>query len=167
MDLVLIIITGGTFIVAVLTFFTSVTEWFKRSIPIELGFLIDDSVVTDLLLSSGDPEKPIFLRFCNYGRTTLVGLVFDIRFLHPLSLSGSPSALTLIPGKTVHGRVSDESYYLIRYSDIELVGLDKIDFRVELNTKGKTPGTYKVLVTVYSTQRDYKFKKTELSIKIT
>lgn len=161
------VIPVGALIMTVLIFLASVTDWFKKSIPVKFGFLVDGSIVTNLSLSSGDPEKPIFLRFCNRGRITLVGLIFNIQFLHPLSLSGSSSALSLIPGKTVHGRVSDRSYYLIRYSDIELVGLGKKDFRIELNTKGKTPGTYKVLITVYSTQKDYEFKKIELSIEIT
>ena len=167
MEVVIIIIAVGTLLVAVLTFLALVTDWFKRTIPIEFGFRLDNSVVGELTLSSGDAAKPIFMRFHNSGQTTMIGLVFDIRFLLPLSLSGTDSALSHIPGKTVHGRVSDQSYYLLRYSDLELVGLGNLDFRVELNTTDKTPGTYKVLVTVYSTQRDYKFKKTELFLIMT
>jgi hypothetical protein len=47
-----------------------------------------------------------------------------------------------------------------------MAGGDNLDFRVELNTKGQSPGTFKVPVTIYSTQQDYKFKKSELKIKM-
>jgi uncharacterized membrane protein len=64
----------------------------------------------------------------------------------------------------VHGRVQDESYYLIRYSELDLPGETDIDFRVELNTQNKTPGTYKVSVIAYSTQQSYNYKKQDLSL---
>jgi hypothetical protein len=166
-DIVPIVLGAGTLAVAALTFLASVTNWFKRSIPIEYGFLVDDSIVKNLNLSTGDPAKPINLRFHNSAQTTLTGVVLDIRFLHPLALSGTQTALSFMPGKTTHARTADGSYYLIRYSELEMVGQDKLDFRVELNTQGKSPGTYKVLVTAYSTQQDYKYKKSDLFIRMT
>ncbi len=45
-----------------------------------------------------------------------------------------------------------------------LLGQKHLDFRVELNTKDKSPGVYQVRVAVYSTQSTHKFKKAELSI---
>ena len=166
-DTLLVAIGAGTLVVAVLTLLASVTDWFKRVIPIQYGFLVDNTIVGDLALSTGDPAKPILLRFHNSGQTTLTGVVLDIRFLRPLTLSGTQTALSFLPGKTTHGRTPDESYYLIRYSELEVVGKDNLDFRVELDTTGKSPGTYRVLVTAYSTQQDYKYKKLELTMRMT
>jgi hypothetical protein len=163
---ILIILGAGTLIVATLAFLATITDWFKKRIPIDHGFLLNGEIVNKLSLSTGDEAKPISLRFHNRGDTTLTGVILDIRFLKPLALSGTQAALTFIPGKTIHGRTEDKSYYLIRYSEIEMVGKDNIDFRVELNTKGKSPGMYKVLVTIYSTQQDYKYKKSELMINM-
>lgn len=160
----LLLVTIGTFLAAVLTFLATVTDWFKHEIPVEFGFLLNDSIVDNLDLSSGDAAKPISLRFRNTGSTTLAGLVLNMEFMEPISLSGTDSALTLVPGKTVHGRIKDQNYYLIRYEDIMLLGQRQLDFRVELNTRNKSPGISKVLVSVYSTQSHYKFKKIELSI---
>lgn len=162
----LIIIAGATFVVALLAFLASVTPWFKQTIPIQFGFLMDDKIVQQMELSTGDPTKPIFLRFHNSGKGTLTGVVLDIRFYRPLSLSATGQALSFIPGKTTHGRTPDKSYYLIRYSELEMVGDEDMDFRVELNTQNQTPGTYNVGITAYSTQRDQKYKKSELSIFI-
>jgi len=166
MTKILLLVSIGTCVAAVLTFLASVTDWLKREIPVEFGFLSNDSIVHKLGLSSGDSAKPISLRFRNTGRTTLAGLVFNIEFMDSISLSGTDRALTLVPGKTVHGRVADQKYYLIRYEDIMLLGQHQLDFRVELNTKDKSPGTSRVIVTVHSTQSHYKFKKAELSIQM-
>ena len=163
---ILIILGAGTLIVATLAFLATITDWFKKRIPIDYGFLLNGEIVNNLSLSTGDEAKPISLRFHNRGDTTLTGVILDIRFLKPIALSGTQAALTFIPGKTIHGRTEDKSYYLIRYSEIEMVGKDNIDFRVELNTKGKSPGTYKVLVTIYSTQQDYKYSKSELMLNM-
>jgi len=167
MNIALVIVGIGTFLVATLTFLASITDLFKRSIPIKYGFLLDGALTADISLSTGDPAKPITLRFHNSAQTTLTGIVLDVRFLRPLTLSGTQTALTFIPGKTTHGKTPDESFYLIRYSELEMAGQDNFDFRVELGTKGKSPGTYKVLVTAYSTQQDYKCKKAKLQIKMT
>lgn len=164
MTVILLLVAIATFVAAALTFLASVTDWFKREIPVEFGFLFNDSIVNKLDLSSGDAAKPISLRFCNTGRTTLAGLVFNMEFMEPISLSGTDKTLTLVPGKTVHGRIPDQNYYLIRYEDIMLLGQRQLDFRVELNTKDKSPGIFQVFVTVYSTQSHHKFKKAELSI---
>lgn len=165
-NIILIILGASTLLVATLAFLATITDWFKKRIPIDYGFLLDKKIVNELSLSTGDEAKPIFLRFHNVGETTLTGVILDIRFLKPIGLSGTQAALTFIPGKTIHGRTEDKSYYLLRYSELEMVAKDKLDFRVELNTKGKSPGTYKVLVTIYSTQHDYKYKKSELLIKM-
>lgn len=167
MNLALVIIGCGTFLVALLTFLVSVTDIFKSGIPISYGFLLNNEIRREINLSTGDPAKPITIRFHNTSKTTLSGLVLDIRFLNPIALSGTQTALTFIPGKTTHGRTPDKSYYLLRYSELEMVGEDNLDFGVELNTKNKSPGTYKVLVTIYSTQQDFKCKKDELLIKMT
>ena len=164
MEVSLIVLTAATFIVVLLTLFALITPWFKQGIPIQLGFLIDNRIVEQVELSTGDEAKPVILRFHNRGKGTLTGLVLDIRFHRPLALSGTGEALNVIPGKTIHGRPPDNSYYLIRYTELEMVGHQDMDFRVELNTQNKTPGTYKVGVTAYSTRLDYKYKKVELSI---
>jgi len=156
---ILIIIAAATFIVAFLTLLASVTSWFKQNIPIQFGFLVDDKILQQIELSTGDSAKPIFLRFRNSGKGTLTGVVIDLRFYRPLTLSGTGQALTFIPGKTTHGQTPDNSYYLIRHSELEMVGDQDMDFRIELNTQNKAPGTYKVGVTAYSTQQDYKYKK--------
>jgi hypothetical protein len=163
-NVILIIIAGATFAVALLAFLASVTSWFKQTIPIQCGFLMDDKIVQQIAVSTGDPAKPIFLRFHNSAKGTLTGVVLDIRFYRPLSLSGTQQALSIIPGKTIHGRTPDKSYYLIRYSELEMVGDIDMDFRVELNTQNKTPGTCNVGITAYSTQQGQKYKKSELSI---
>lgn len=162
----LIVISTSTLLIALLTFLSSITSWFKRTIPIQFGFLLNDQNVDKLDIATGDPAKTIILRFHNQGKTTLTGIILDMRFLSPLALSGTGKALSYIPGKTQHGRTSDGSYYLIRHSELELVGDDNLDLRVELNTRGKNPGTYKVIVTVYSTQQEFEFKKAELSLEI-
>lgn len=161
-----IFIGGATFIVALLAFLASVTSWFERTIPIKFGFLVNGRIVQQIELSTGDPAKPILLRFCNFGKGILTGVVLDMRFYRPLGLSGTGQALTFIPGKTTHGQIPDNSYYLIRHSELEMVGHQNMDFRVELNTQNMTPGTYKVGVIVYSTQQHYKYKKAELSISM-
>jgi len=166
MNTTLIILGSGTLIVATLGFLATITDWFKKRIPIDYGFLLNGEIVNNLSLSTGDEAKPISLRFHNRGDTTLTGVILDIRFLQPIGLSGTQAALTFLPGKTIHGRTEDKSYYLIRYSEIEMVAKDNIDFRVELNTKGTSPGMYKVLVTIYSTQQDYKYSKSELIINM-
>ena len=165
-NIILIILGAGTLLVATLAFLATITDWFKKRIPIDYGFLLNEAIVNKLNLSTGDEAKPISLRFHNEGETTLTGVILDIRFLKPIVLSGTQKALTFFPGKTTHGQTEDKSYYLIRYSELEMVGRDNLDFRVELNTKGQSPGTYKVVVTIYSTQQDYKFKKSELIIKM-
>ncbi len=163
-NVILVLLGAGTLLVALLTFLATVTDWLKSRIPIACGFLLNEKMVSELSLSTGDEAKPVFLRFHNKGETTLTGVVLDIRLLKPIVLSGTEKALTFIPGKTIHGRTENKGYYLIRYSELEMVGGDNLDSRVELNTKGQSPGTYKVLVTAYSTQNDYKLRRSELMI---
>lgn len=163
MDFAIAIIAFATLVVAFITLLNSIIQ---RTIPVEFGFLYNDAIVKSLVLSSGDEAKPIKLRFRNTSSTTLIGLVFNIEFLDPIRLSGTGSALTVIPGQTEHGRVEDQSYYLIRYRDILLPGKQEIDFRVEIDTRNQSPGNSIIVVTVYSTQADFKFKKTELTMRI-
>ena len=99
-NIILIIVATCTLCVALLTLLASITDWFKRKIPIKFGFLYNNQVVPKIELASGDPAKPIFIRFYNLSKTTLTGIVIDIRFLKPISLSGTGNALTYIPGKT-------------------------------------------------------------------
>ena len=40
-----------------LTFFASITSWFKHSIPIEFGFLVNGRIIQSIELSTGDPAK--------------------------------------------------------------------------------------------------------------
>ena len=161
---ILILLTASTFVVASLAFLSRVTDWFKKTIPVSFGFLLNEQIIKELVLATGDPAKPVSLRFHNSGKTTLTGVVLDIRFLKPLVLSSTKQAITYIPGKTVHGRTSDGSFYHYQHSELVIVGHDNMDFRVELNTEGQSPGTYQVMVTVYSTQQAYKYKKSTLSI---
>ena len=93
----LIIIGAVTFIVALHTFLASITSWFKRSIPIDFGFLVDERIVQQIELSTGDSAKPISLRFHNRGKCTLIVVVLDIRFFRPLKLSSTEKAITFIP----------------------------------------------------------------------
>ncbi len=51
-------------------------------------------------------------------------VVLDMRFHRPLRLSSTQQAVTFIPEKTVHGQTPDNRYYLIRYSEIDMVGKD-------------------------------------------
>ena len=167
LNLILILIGLGTFSVALFTFLSIITDCFKRKIPLEFGFLLDNATTTQLNLSSGDPAKPIFLRFHNTSKTTLTGIVLDIRVMRPLSISGTDHALTYIPGKTIHGKPPGNAFYHIRYSELVLFGNDKLDIKIELNTTRLTPGTYKIESTAYSSEQDFKYKKIELIIKVT
>lgn len=162
----LLIVSTGTFVVALLTLLAAVTGWLKRKVPVDCGFLMDGSMVTDLKVSTGDSAKPVVIRLRNKSKTTVTGLVVDMRFLQPLSLSATSTALSLPPGNTEHGRVPDGSYYLVRRTDFDLSPEETLDFRVELNMSGLTPGTARVQVTVYSTQQDYKYRKSSLILHI-
>ncbi len=163
--MVSIIIGALTFVIAVCVLLASITSWFKQSIPIEFGFLVNDKIVQQIELSTGDPAKPISLRFCNSGKCTLIGVTLNIRFHRPLKLSATKTALTIIPDKTDHGQTPDNRYYSILYKEIAMVGEEYKDFTVELNTQSMNIGTYTIGVTAYSTQQlDYKYKKSELSI---
>lgn len=164
MTVILIIIGMATLIVATLTFLASVRSWFKQGIPVEFGFLINNKIVQRIEIATGDPAKPLLIRFQNVSKSTLTGIVMDLRFYRPLGLSGTGQALSVIPGKTTHGRPPDNKYYHIRYSELEMPGDESMDFRIELSTENKTPGTYRVGITVYSIQQDYKYKKAYLLI---
>lgn len=166
-EIVLLIVAVGTLIVALLTFTAAVTGWFKRTVPVECGFLRDDVLVGDLAVSTGDNAKPVVIRLRNKAKTTLAGLVVELRFLRPLSLSSTNHALALPPGTHAFGRVEDGSYYVIRHSDFDLAPEERLDYRVELDLTGVSPGTGRVPVTIYSVQQDYKYLKKELTLRIT
>ena len=171
-DYITTIIAAATLVCAVFTLLAIVTDWFKRRIPLEYGFFRDDKIVTELKVSTGDPAKRILLRFHNSSKTTLVGVILDVRFLAPLVLSATQSAIVVPiddkdPNPPKHGRLADERCYWIRCSEVSMLGDANWDLRVELNTQVITPGTYKVRITVYSTQQNYKYKQSELMITIT
>ena len=133
--------------------------------------MLNERVLDELDISSGDPAKPIQFRLHNKSKRTLTGVVIDIRFLQPLALSGTNTAisfqpLSFKPGKTIRGRIQDGSYYLIRFTELEIVGHTNLDLKVELNTTNKSPGTYTIIVTVYSTQQDFKYGKEEIQVNI-
>jgi len=163
---ILILLAGATLIVATLTYLATITKLFKRKVPIDCGFLLNESIVDKLNLSTGDPAKTIRLRFRNSSKLTLTGIVLDMRFQRPLTLSASNTALAVVPGKTKHGRVSGNAYYHILLSELDMFGKEDFDYRVELDTKGKNPGAYTILVTAYPTQQNYKYKRFKLSIKM-
>lgn len=163
---ILIVLAGATFIVATLTYLATITKWFKRKVPIDCGFLLNKSIVNKLNLSTGDPAKPILLRFRNSSKLTLTGVVLDMRLLWPLTLSATNTALSVVPGKTKHRRVPGNAYYNIFLSGLDIFGKEDFDYRVELNTTEKSPGAYTILVTAYSTQQDYKYKRFKLSVKM-
>ena len=140
------------------------TDWFKSKVPIQFGFLLNDKIVSKLNVSTGDPAKKIVFRFYNPSKIVLTGILLDIRIMRPLSLSGTTTALQGIPRKTIHGKGPGNRYYHIMHSALEMPGDEKFDFGVELNTKGMSPGTYKILVKAYSTERDYKYKESKLKI---
>jgi hypothetical protein len=71
-----------------------------------------------------------------------------------------------MPADTIDFSTPDASRYSLVLG-LEMVGRDDLDCRVELNTKGQSPGTYKTIVTIYSTQQDYKLRRSELTIKMT
>lgn len=167
MDVAVLVIAAATLLVAVLAFLAVVTDWLKRTIPVEVGFLHDESVVVELPVSTGDKAKPITIRIHNKAKTTVTGLVLDMRFLKPLSLSGTGTALSMPLGDSVHGRVPDGSYYLVRYSAFDLFPDQSLDFRVELNLTDTAPQAGRVRTTVYSSQQDYKYRKADLILHIT
>ena len=166
MEITILSIAIATFLVAMLAFLASVTDLFKKLIPVEIGLYSDQKLMEELALSSGDSAKPLILQLKNNSKLTLTGVVLELKLMRPLSLSGTETALTSIPGKTVHGRFNEAGYYLIRYSDLELRGQELIDFKIELNTNEKNPDTYFIRSTVFSTQKEYKIKEVELRVKI-
>ncbi len=163
-DFILIILSCLILVVGILTLLATTRGWLKKTIPIDSGFLIDNRIVSELKISTGDPAKKIRLRFKNTSRYTLTGVVFDMRFHRPLTLSATKKALMVIPGKTEHGASQDNSYYLIRLSELAIVGEGFLDYYVELNTEGKHPGKYKVSVAIYTTQQTYEYKRYELFV---
>ncbi len=160
----IIILAALTFLTAALTLMAATTDTFKRKIPIDFGFLLDGKIKNRIEVSTGDPAKNMPLRVRNIKRSILTGIVLDIRFFRPLFLSSTDKALTYFPGKTIHGKAADNSYYHILHTELNIPGHRHVDFNVELNTEGKTPGTYNIGVYAYSTQHDYKFKELNLSI---
>ena len=165
-NIAIIVIGIATFVTALATFLNSVFDWFRRRLPVRFGFLLNDKIVDQLQVASGDPAKPIHLRLHNFSKTTLTGVVLDMRFLRPLALSATDKALSIIPGKTAHGHIEAENHYWIRHSDLVIPGDDHLNFGVELNTKGISPGTYRVLVKMFTTMEIYKIRETELKITL-
>ena len=164
-----------TLIVTILVLITSIltiiittvvlrTDFLKTKIPIKFGFFINNEIVNKLEIVSGDPAKRIPFKIHNTSKTTITGVILDIRFLQPLALSGTDSALTEIQDHTMHGRSSDKSFYLINYSDFKILGDGQFNIFVELNTNNISPGTYIIEVRIDTIQKDYKYKKFTLFI---
>ena len=160
-----IIIISLTFIVSLFSLLNSTTNLFKKRIPIKFGFKYNDQIVNKLEVTSGDPEKVIQFRFINSTKSTLKDIIIELMFTRPLSLSGTNHALTLF-GRTRHGPSEHNKYYLIRYFDLIFYGKKHLDFKVELNTKSKSPGDYKIVVNVYSESDKYKLLNQDLVLQI-
>ncbi len=163
----IVIITALTLIVVILSFLAQITDWFKTQVPIRFGFLYNNQIVDRIPISSGHNQKPIFLRFENLKKVTLTGIIIEMRFLNPLALSGSDRALGVFPGKTIHYRVPDRSYYLIRHTDLSFLAREKNDLRIELNTVDISPGTCEVEVNIHSNAGEFKSKQANLLLDFT
>jgi hypothetical protein len=72
--------------------------------------------------------------------------------------------MDFLPDQVKHGGFSD--YYLIKISEVAMVGDQNMGFGVELNIQNILPGTYKIDVLISSLKQNYKDMKTELSINI-
>jgi hypothetical protein len=123
----------ATLIVAVFTLLASTTSWFKPTIPIQFGFLVDGEINKQIDLSTGDKAKAIFLRFLNSEKATLTGVVLSIRFYRPLALSGTKHAIEFIPGETFYygGPSSWKGWAILDGNTVtkETTGYGKSSFR--------------------------------------
>lgn len=161
--MLLLIITFVTLLITYLIFANSITYWFKPKIPIKFGFKINNQILNKLEVQSGDPNKRIILHFKNKESITLSNIVIDIKFHRPLSLSGSNTAITIIPDHTSKNR--SEKYYNLTYYDIPFYPEDTRDFPTEIDTDRKL-GKYKISVLLYSINDKYKKKKKDLILSI-
>ena len=160
-----IIIASLTLFFTVLLFINSITSWFKKKVPIKFGFIYNDHIVDTLEVNSGDSEKVIQFRFLNTTESTIKDIIIEFKMIRPLSLSGSNHALT-VSSNTKHGPSKGNMYYLIEYSDLIFLGKKYKDFKVELNTKGKSPGDYRIAVNVYSKSDKFKLISKDLILNI-
>ncbi len=155
------------FILGALSFLGKFTDWFKREVPLDFGFLSNDKIVDVLSISTGDPAKLITFRFRNESKITLTGVTLEIRIFRPLVLSPTGSAIRDIDsGRTKHGREKGNKYYYIIHSDLVIGGHYGIEKRVELNTQNITPGIYKVEILAFTTLQSYKYSRKRLSLNI-
>ncbi len=152
-----------TLIISYLIFANSTTSWFKPEIPVDFGFWVDEKLKKKIIVSSGDPEKRLILRFINKRSNTISNVVIDIKFIRPLALSGTNTALTVVEGHTK--RISNDKYYNLTYLNIPFYPNEKREFPTEINTNKKF-GKHKVLVSIFSTNDKYKVKKKVLKINI-
>ncbi len=98
---------------------------------VEFGLVQGKAFVDEVRVPRKGDSEPVHFRFQNPTKLRLDNLKFDIRFLRPLGLSGSKSALMLFQ-HTIHGRVESDKYYLISY--IMSIGAQEIyQTGVELN----------------------------------
>ncbi len=155
-----------TFVIVLASFLAMITDLFKRKSPIEVGFLFNGSINSNLRISTGDPAKKVYFRFKNTSKIALTNIFIDIRLLKPLALSGTKSAIESIEGSTTHGRSADKSFYHILHSNLDFFGQKEIDLGIELNTKGKPVGRSEVLVEVNTTNQNYKPKKSKLYLHL-
>ena len=163
MAMLLLIISFVTLIITYFIFANSISNWFKPEIPVDLGFWVDEKLKKRIIVSSGDPEKRLVLRFINKRSNTISNVVIDIKFIRPLALSGTNTALTVVEGHT--NRTRSDKYYNLTYLNIPFYPNEKRDFPTEINTDKKF-GKHKVLVSIFSTNDKYKVKKKVLRINI-
>jgi hypothetical protein len=147
-----------TLVVVIATFLAMTTDFFKHRVPIKAGFLYDGTCRDKLEVATGDPAKRIPFRFYNSQATSISNLVFDIRFLTPITLSATGQAVTIFEDHTVKGRDKDKGYYQIVYYNMVLLGHDNLepDPAVEIKTNDISPGRYTVQISIDTTDGRYK-----------
>ncbi len=165
MEAAVLVIASLTLVAAILAIFASSRFWFRPRIPIESGFLYNGQIEKELTVATGDTEKPIQIRFYNNSDFSLTNVVLDLKLKYPIALSGSPQAVPVIPNRTHQGRVPDKSYYHLFYYGLPFYAKESMDFRIELNTKGITPGRYEVVINIHTEQREHKTKKKTIFLK--
>ena len=60
-----------TFVIVLASFLAMITDLFKRKSPIEVGFLFNGSINSNLRISTGDPAKKVYFRFKNTSKIAL------------------------------------------------------------------------------------------------
>jgi hypothetical protein len=164
MEVVSVFLSAVAVVVAILA---ATTDVFKRKVSIGFGFLHNDQIKDKIEVSTGDPAKKLVFRFQNNSEFVLSGIIIDMRFMNPIALSGTASAVSQLVGNrgaTYHHRVPDQSYYLINHSAVVLLGEEHFDYPMEINTHEKAPGEYSIEIRIFSTKGDRKSLNRRLSL---